>query len=180
MITFLSRILTQKFRGKKVASKNFPSPSFFRFFYEKWIGRPLAHICLGKLANRRNPEPNDELEKNYLSSASKKTPQNPHIPTGWTPARVAVWYRRRRNMDRPDLIKKFSETSYRFVFYVFVWFYGVWALHDKIWLYDTLQCWVDFPFQNLDWEVYFYYIIELAFYGTLVMSLFLGVGVKKL
>lgn len=173
-----------------------------RYLYERLIGRPLAKFCLGNLARRRTPEECPELEKLYLAASSKSTPENPVVPSGWTPRRVEQWYRRRRNMDRPDLIKKFSETSYRFVVYCLLlfeggdrvcypkighmfqiffvsdsktsfllWGYGMVTLWDKIWLWDNIQCWVDFPFQNLTWDIYFYYVIELAFYFSLCLSL---------
>lgn len=150
----------------------------FRFLFERLIGIPFAKYCLGTLAHRRSPEECEKLEKLYINAKNKSTPENPFIPDGWTPARVARWYRRRRNMDRPDMVKKFSETSYRFFCYVFLWGYGLWALHDKIWVYDTVQCWVNFPFQDLDPEIYFYYLIELAFYCTLCISLFSDVRRK--
>merc|ERR1711981_679829 len=93
-------------------------------------------------------------------------------PTDLTTRQVQRWFRRRRNQDRPNLVKKFSETSFRCLMYIFLWGWGWYALYDQVWLWDSAQCFVNFPFQTMEPKVTFYYLIELAFYCSLVLSLF--------
>ena len=156
----------------------------FRLFYEKFIGRPLAKYFLGRKSQRKLPAECQPLELLYLTN--KSTPNltssvfvnfyqkniEEFKKAGLTNNRkISNWYKRRRNLERPDLVKKFSETSYRFIWYVFLWFWSVYALYDKPWLYDTIQCWIGFPYQELDFEIYFLYMIQLSFYCTLALSI---------
>uniref|UniRef100_A0A8D0GYR4 TLC domain-containing protein n=1 Tax=Sphenodon punctatus TaxID=8508 RepID=A0A8D0GYR4_SPHPU len=68
--------------------------------------------------------------------------------------RVERWFRCRRNQERPGLTKKFAEACWRFTFYFTSFFSGL-AI-----LYPPLQ-------PSLSW----YYMLELAFYCSLVLTL---------
>lgn len=89
---------------------------------------------------------------------------------GWSERQVEHWFRRRRNEDRPRVLKKFTEASWRFAFYLCSSFGGVLALHDKPWFYDLREVWAGFPKQSLLDSQYWYYIIEMSFYGSLLFS----------
>jgi len=142
----------------------------FRYFYEKCVCAPLAsYVFRGK--DRRAPEPCSELDQIYKKT-NKFDEKKHDTPDGWTIRRAQRWFRRRRNQDRPDLKKKFRETFYRFSVYVFLWGWAVFALYDKEWLWDSAYCFVDFPYQHMDGKVLFLYLIELAFYFSLVVTLF--------
>ncbi|POI32708.1 hypothetical protein CIB84_003540, partial [Bambusicola thoracicus] len=68
--------------------------------------------------------------------------------------KVERWFRRRRNTDRPSLSKKFCEACWRFTFYIVSFFTGLAVL------YNPLQ-------PSLFW----YYMLELSFYCSLVFTL---------
>ncbi|KAK3571983.1 hypothetical protein QTP86_021345 [Hemibagrus guttatus] len=65
--------------------------------------------------------------------------------SGCSEKQLQRWFRRRRNQDRPILIKKFREASWRFVIYLLAFVAGLVALIDKPWLYDLEEMWKGFP-----------------------------------
>ncbi|MBN3277496.1 CERS2 synthase, partial [Polyodon spathula] len=83
---------------------------------------------------------------------------------------VERWFRRRRNQDRPSLLKKFREASWRFTFYLLAFFAGLAALIDKPWFYNLKDMWKGFPVLVLLPSQYWYYMIELGFYWSLLFS----------
>ncbi|CAF0983971.1 unnamed protein product, partial [Didymodactylos carnosus] len=79
---------------------------------------------------------------------------------------------------RVPLLAKFSESCWRFVFYLSVFIYGLIVLRNKPWLWDTRQCWLSHPNQPLTKDIFWYYMIELAFYWSLIFSQFIDVKRK--
>ena len=115
-----------------------------RLVFEKFIGRPVGKWALGIIRSRTPPEKSFELEKLYeIEKEPKIMPQ----VDGWSEFRVKRWYRRRRNMDRPDRLKKFSETAWRFFYYFCVWCYGQVFVRNQSFVEDPYKCWESFPYQ---------------------------------
>ncbi|XP_075759266.1 ceramide synthase 4 isoform X2 [Pelodiscus sinensis] len=96
------------------------------------------------------------------------------------PRRVARWFRVRCNQDRPCLSKKFCEASWRFAFYFVSFFTGLAVLLDKPWFWDHRECWAGYPQQPLLPSVFWYYMLELSFYSSLVCTLPFDVKRKDL
>ncbi|KAF7656716.1 hypothetical protein LDENG_00037220, partial [Lucifuga dentata] len=90
--------------------------------------------------------------------------------SGLTVRQVERWFRRRRSQDRPGVLKKFREASWRFVFYLLAFSGGIIALYDKEWFYDTREVWTGFPKQSMLESQYWYYVLEMSFYGSLLFS----------
>lgn len=144
-----------------------------RAFYERLIAVPLAEALGVKDKIRKRASHNPVLEKYYKTHS--KHPTQADIKgvcktLGWSERQVEHWFRRRRNEDRPRVLKKFTEASWRFAFYLCSSFGGVLALHDKPWFYDLREVWAGFPKQSLLDSQYWYYIIEMSFYGSLLFS----------
>ncbi|XP_063173207.1 ceramide synthase 2 [Candoia aspera] len=145
-----------------------------RHFFEIYIATPLARLLNVKEKNRLKATPNPALEKFYSSSC--KHPKKADIEAlskknGCTPRQVERWFRRRRNQDRPSLLKKFREASWRFTFYLVAFIAGMAVIVDKPWFYDLRQVWASYPVQALLPSQYWYYIIELSFYWSLLFSI---------
>ncbi|PKU39058.1 ceramide synthase 4-like [Limosa lapponica baueri] len=73
--------------------------------------------------------------------------------------------------DRPGLMKKFCEASWRFTFYLTSFFSGLALLYDKPWFWDHTVCWLRFPQQPLPPALGWFYLLELSFYCSLVATL---------
>ncbi|KAG8012624.1 High affinity choline transporter 1 [Nibea albiflora] len=145
-----------------------------RYLFESYLASPLADVCGVKNRIRITAQPNSILE-NYFCSQTR-VPSQADVrslckKTSWPERKVQVWFRRRRNQDRPALRKRFCEASWRCVFYFFAFVYGVLALHDKPWLYNLKEVWKGFPKQSMLPSQQWYYLLEMGFYLSLLFSL---------
>lgn len=144
-----------------------------RQIFERTVASPLAALLGVKETVRLRASHNPTLEFHYCNKT--KNPTQSSIDslckqTGCSERQVQRWFRRRRNQDRPCLLKKFREASWRFTFYLFAFIAGLSALIDKPWLYDVKQMWEGFPTMTLLPSQYWYYMTELGFYSSLLVS----------
>lgn len=144
-----------------------------RQIFERTVATPLASLLGVKEAVRPRAAPNPTLEAFYCRTS--KYPAQSSVEslckqTGYTQQQVQRWFRRRRNQDRPNLVKKFREASWRFTFYLLAFVAGLAALIDKPWLYNLEEMWKGFPVLTLLPSQYWYYMIELSFYASLLFS----------
>ncbi|XP_075867683.1 ceramide synthase 2 isoform X2 [Nelusetta ayraudi] len=144
-----------------------------RYVFERWIATPLAASAGIKPRVHLRVEDNPILEA-YFTSQSKD-PSQADIDglskkSALTVRQVERWFRRRRTQDRPGILKKFREASWRFAFYLFAFIGGILALYDKEWFYDTREVWRGFPKQSMLDSQYWYYTLEMSFYGSLLFS----------
>ncbi|XP_029624005.1 ceramide synthase 2 isoform X1 [Salmo trutta] len=142
-----------------------------RYLFERLIATPLAASVGIREKARLRVADNPILELYYLSHS--RNPGQAGIDglskkSGWCVRQVERWFRKRRNQDRPGVLKKFREASWRFVFYLLALIGGVVSLYDKEWFYDTREVWNGFPKQTMLDSQYWYYILEMSFYGSLL------------
>lgn len=151
-----------------------------RYFFEIFIGTPLARLMNIKEKVRLKATPNPVLEKFYTSTA--KHPRQIDIEalskkSSCSVRQVERWFRRRRNQDRPSMLKKFREASWRFTFYLLAFIAGMAVIVDKPWFYNLREAWKGFPKQSMLPSQYWYYMIELGFYWSLLFRV--AVDVKR-
>ncbi|NXA25943.1 CERS2 synthase, partial [Ibidorhyncha struthersii] len=145
-----------------------------RHLFETYVATPLARLLNVKEKIRLKATPNAVLEKFY--AATTKHPKQADVEmlskkSGCTVRQVERWFRRRRNQDRPSLLKKFREASWRFTFYLIAFIAGMAVIVDKPWFYDLREVWKGYPIQSMLPSQYWYYIIELSFYWSLLFSI---------
>ncbi|RVE74948.1 hypothetical protein OJAV_G00027520 [Oryzias javanicus] len=160
-----------------------------RYLFERTVAAPLASFAGIRQRVCLRPEVNRALEL-YYTTGSRNPLQADMLglskKSGLSMRQVERWFRRRRVQDHPGVLKKFKEASLHearimtlpplsaaggFVFYLFAFVGGVAALHDKAWLYDGAQVWTGYPKQSLLESQYWYYILEMSFYGCLFFSI---------
>ncbi|KAM9317835.1 ceramide synthase 2 [Pholidichthys leucotaenia] len=144
-----------------------------RYVFERFIATPLAHLAGIKQKVHLKADDNPILELYYTTHC--RNPVHTDIDglskkSSLSVRQVERWFRRRRGQDRPGVLKKFKEASWRFVFYLSAFIGGLVALHDKEWLYNTKEVWTGFPKQSMLDSQYWYYILEMSFYGCLLFS----------
>ncbi|XP_029466659.1 ceramide synthase 4 isoform X1 [Rhinatrema bivittatum] len=145
-----------------------------RLLFERYVAVPLSRQLGVKEKSPLKPTPNCILEIFYITQ--NKSPTESQVCSlsqqcGLHTRHVERWFRRRRNQDRPSMTKKFCEASWRFVFYFHAFFGGLIVLHDKSWFWDQREFWVGYPQQPLLPVVYWYYVLELGFYWSLLLTM---------
>ncbi|XP_026234480.1 ceramide synthase 2 [Anabas testudineus] len=144
-----------------------------RYLFERWIATPLA-LSFGIRERVQLKAEDNYILEYYYTTQSRNPPQSDldglSKKSSLSVRQVERWFRRRRSQDRPGVLKKFRESSWRFVFYLCAFIGGVVALYEKEWFYDTLEVWRGFPKQSLLDSQYWYYILEMSFYGSLLFS----------
>ncbi|XP_059835958.1 ceramide synthase 2-like [Hypanus sabinus] len=144
-----------------------------RYVFERTIATYFAHLLGIKEKVRLKVKPNPILEKSF--SLSSKHPKQSEIESlakssSLTPRQVERWFRRRRNQARPSVLKKFREACWRFTFYLVAFVAGMAVIVDKPWFYDLRETWKGFPIQTMLPSQYWYYMIELGFYWSLLFT----------
>ncbi|XP_031411777.1 ceramide synthase 5 [Meleagris gallopavo] len=148
---------------------------------DRFIAKPCA-INLGiQDSGAHRAQPNAILEKVFTSIT--KSPDGKRLEglskqLDWDVRKIQRWFRHRRNQDKPTTITKFCESMWRFTFYLSIFLYGIRFLWTAPWFWDTRQCWYSYPFQPLTSRLYYYYILELAFYWSLMFSQFTDIKRK--
>ncbi|XP_068196964.1 ceramide synthase 2-like [Antennarius striatus] len=145
-----------------------------RYVFERSLAPPMGR-CLG-VKNRLqvSPVPSQKLELFYTQKSRQPT-QTDIVSLmslcGKTQRQIEIWFRRRRNQDRPCQTKKFSEAAWRFFFYLTSFMAGLACLIDRPWFWDRRECWEQYPKQPMERAHYWYYMLELGFYVSLLLRI---------
>ncbi|TDH09654.1 hypothetical protein EPR50_G00089360 [Perca flavescens] len=83
-----------------------------RYLFERFLATPLANVWGVRNSVRLTAEPSPILENYFCSQA--RAPSQADVrslckKTSWPERRVQVWFKRRRNQERPGLRKRFCE-----------------------------------------------------------------------
>lgn len=68
--------------------------------------------------------------------------------------------------------------SWRCFYYTYSFVYGLYILWDKPWLWDINHCYYGYPYHPVTSDVWWYYMISMAFYWALSFSQFVDVKRK--
>ena len=149
---------------------------FLRFIIlDKLFYGPLAAYGGLKDVKPRPVEPNPIIEELYYQYKNKP-PENELTlcaqKLDWTRRRVERWLRLRAAMGRVNKFTKFKECAWQFTYYTFIFFYGLYVMSSKPWLWDINHCWYDYPHHSVDYDVWWYYMFSLAFYWSMTFTHF--------
>ncbi|KAL4222530.1 Ceramide synthase 5 [Mactra antiquata] len=146
----------------------------FRYVSDKFIVERAGYKLGVPRRKHRTVDDIPVLEKMYLQKTkiNSQLIQKMAKQTDMKERQIQIWFRRRKRLDAPPAIMKFKDCSWHFTFYGIAFVYGVKVLWNKPWLWKTTNCWYGWPTQSVDPDIYWYYIIELAFYWSLVFTLF--------
>ncbi|XP_031194806.1 ceramide synthase 4 [Mastomys coucha] len=145
-----------------------------RTIFERFVALPLSRWMSVPDPVRRKIKPNPVLEKYFLRM--KQSPAETQMALlasqcGLTLRQTQRWFRRRRNQDRPCLSKKFCEACWRFFFYLCSFVGGTSVLYNESWFWTPALCWENYPHQTLNLALYWWYLLELGFYISLLITL---------
>lgn len=162
----------------------FPIPMAFillgiRYAIERYCFSPVGK-WLGIKTNRsKKAQPNPILEKAYVNKQIKhKQLLALAKQVDWSERQVERWLRLRRSQDRPSTLTKFCENSWRCLYYSYSFIYGLVVLWDKPWLWDIKHCYYNYPYHAVTSDIWWYYMVSMAFYWSLSFSQFFDVKRK--
>ncbi|CAL8390716.1 ceramide synthase 6 isoform X1 [Gadus morhua] len=146
-----------------------------RMLFERFIARPCAVGLRIQSSGPQRATPNAILEKVF--TAITKHPDEKRLEglskqLDWDVRSIQRWFRQRRNQEKPSTLTRFCESMWRFTFYLYIFTYGLRFLKKTPWLWNTKECWVNYPNQPLTADLQYYYIVELSFYLSLLLSQF--------
>ncbi|XP_055693041.1 ceramide synthase 5 [Lutzomyia longipalpis] len=121
-----------------------------------------------------------DLEEAYSQSCriKHKTVVTLSKKLDMTERQIERWWRHRRAQDKPSTLVKFCENSWRCIYYTYSFIYGIVILWNKPWLWEINNCWYGYPHQSVDNDIWWYYMISMAFYWSLTISQFRDVKRK--
>ncbi|XP_015926266.1 ceramide synthase 6 [Parasteatoda tepidariorum] len=145
-----------------------------RYILEKSIFAPIG-CYLGLKPKTYKLRDNPVLEKAYKENGKLEPKQLQGLAkqTDLSEREIQRWFRKRVSRNKPSTLNKFTESAWRFTFYLGAFSYGLYALWDKPWLLDTNFCWYDYPHHSMTNDIWWYYMLELGFYWSLTFSQFL-------
>uniref|UniRef100_A0A8C9V798 Ceramide synthase 6 n=1 Tax=Scleropages formosus TaxID=113540 RepID=A0A8C9V798_SCLFO len=172
-----------------------------RLVFERFIARPCALGLKIQANGPQKAQPNAILEKVF--TAITKHPDEKRLEglskqLDWDVRTIQRWFRHRRNQEKPSTLTRFCEMlgSYNDILpYLFrarvkmVWKMTVLNASDfnngfssppmeTPWLWNTRECWYNYPYQPLTADLHYYYIVELSFYLSLLFSQFTDIRRK--
>lgn len=162
----------------------FPVPMAFilllmRYTLERNCFSPFGRSLGIKNTRTKIAPPNEILEKAYTSRKIKhKQILALAKQLDWSERQIERWLRLRRSQDKPSTLTKFCENSWRCSYYTYSFFYGLIILWNKPWLWDINQCYRNYPYHSVSNDVWWYYMISMAFYWSLSISQFFDVKRK--
>ncbi|TRY92791.1 hypothetical protein DNTS_024863, partial [Danionella cerebrum] len=152
-----------------------------RLLFERFVARPCALGLKIQASGPQKAQPNAILEKVF--TAITKHPDEKRLEglskqLDWDVRTIQRWFRQRRNQEKPSTLARFCESMWRFTFYLYIFTYGVRFLKKSPWLWNTRECWHNYPNQPLTVDLHYYYILELSFYLSLLFSQFTDIRRK--
>jgi hypothetical protein len=152
-----------------------------KLLFEKKIFRSFG-LWLGMhdRSARQMPPTNDVLEVEFRSS--KKLDHAAIVRLAkeldMSERKIERWLRQRSLVGKSSKLDKFCESAWKTLYYTTLYTYSWIILWDKKWFWSIRDCWYNFPFHSLTNDVWWYYMIELAYYWSCIISQFFDVQRK--
>ncbi|XP_015519874.1 ceramide synthase 6 [Neodiprion pinetum] len=150
-----------------------------RYVLERFWFAPFGKSLGIKNTRPKKASPNVILEKAYTGKKIKhKQVLALAKQLDWSERQVERWLRLRRSQDKPSTLTKFCENSWRCLYYTYSFTFGLTILWDKPWLWEIKNCYYNYPFHPVTSDVWWYYMVSMAFYWSLSFSQFFDVKRK--
>lgn len=146
-----------------------------RHLFDRFVVYPIGHYFgLKDKTTYERVFDNPLLENQYRQSRNPKSDILTILSkkTGLEERQIQIWFRKRRKQDQITDLKKLSDSSWSFVFYFTMSWYGIYVLWNKPWVTQTKECWSEWPELTVSNDVYWYYLLELGYYISYVYMLF--------
>ncbi|XP_064102934.1 ceramide synthase 6-like [Macrobrachium nipponense] len=143
------------------------------FILEPIFIAPLAQVV--GIKQRQPPPENKTLEevfRRFRIAPSKDVLEATSSSLNMSERQVERWLRRRHASFRLSKYDKFMDCAYDLVCHSCFCLYGISIMKVKPWLWNITLCWANYPHHNIDNDIWWYYMLCLAyFWSTTFMHL---------
>ena len=91
---------------------------------------------------------------------------------------IERWQRQRTLVGKSSKLDKFCETAWKASYHCTSFILSWAVMWDKKWFWSITACWHNFPYHSLPNDVWWYYMIELSYFWSLIISQFVDVKRK--
>ncbi|XP_076810161.1 ceramide synthase 4-like [Clavelina lepadiformis] len=137
-----------------------------RYPYERYIAVPLAKWLHNVPADGKHETNGKVCQVHNGTNDLPKARANGHHATG-IPRRRTEKIARKTEVA----ILKFTETSWKCLLHTFLFTFGICILSQSSWLLDNKQSVIGYPKHELWLSLYFLYMLEGAYYISLLMTI---------
>uniref|UniRef100_A0A336M9V8 CSON014200 protein n=1 Tax=Culicoides sonorensis TaxID=179676 RepID=A0A336M9V8_CULSO len=147
---------------------------FVRYVIEKNVFAPLGKLLGIKDERPERPPYIETLERQYNKNRRLHVGMSLKLSkqTDMSENEIERWWLQRRAQDKPTILGKFSETSFKGLCYTINFYFGLYTIWNKTYLWNTSEWWRDFPHHSLDSDLHLLYFMVLTFYWSLLFAHF--------
>ncbi|XP_018023219.1 ceramide synthase 6 [Hyalella azteca] len=146
--------------------------SILLILFRSYILNPLILEPIAKYwqlpYRRHKPLPQiPQLETRYLESKGvmpRKVLEKTSVSLQMSKRQVESWLRKRSNVGKLSKLDKFQDSSFILLYHTLITAYGCYVMLSKPWLWDITICYQNFPYHQVDTQLWWYYMIGCAFY----------------
>ena len=86
---------------------------------------------------------------------------------------VHLWLRQRSVVSKTSKkLDKFCEQAWKSLYHSWTFVFSWVVLWDKKWFWSITACWYDFPYHSVPNDIWWYYMIQLSAFWSLVITQF--------
>jgi ceramide synthetase len=158
--------------------------SLIRFLLTSYVFEPIAKIIGVKGLKVKHPESNEVLKKAYISmkySQKNRSQKNDKImklaqDLDMPEKKICQWFRDMEKYIKSNKKDNFTKCAWEMTFYTLVSTYGLVSLWKMSWFWNINDYVEKFPFHAIETDIWWLYILILAFYaGDLYSVIFIDV-----
>jgi len=142
---------------------------FRSFILDMLILEPLANKLGLKKHTYKLPFSSSTLENIFIANngcVPSKVVAESSFSLKLTTRQVERWLRTRRQMTKLTKMDKFQDSGYILLYHTMVTIYGISVLFNKKWLWNIGETCKDYPYHEVDDDIWWYYIISCGFYWS--------------
>ena len=93
---------------------------------------------------------------------------------------VEDWLKQRSAASKTSKkLDKFCEQAWKSLYHTWTFCYSWVVLWDKKWFWSIKACWFDFPYHSVPDDIWWYYMIQLSAFWSLVITQFASYNSKR-
>ncbi|KAI4476657.1 hypothetical protein M0804_013378 [Polistes exclamans] len=149
-------------------------PGLENFNESRFIFQPVGQY-LGLQGRLLIAQQNEMLENAFASGQMDyRTIAKLSKKIQWTKKEIKEWFKIRHSQKEVPDLGNFCESSWRCFYATCSFTYGIFFFWNMPWLWDIKECYYDHPFHEVTNNMWWYFLINMAYYWMLLAFLHLS------